>query len=115
MTVTNTTLYQLIGRELEIVDGAQSLNATDTAKISDKAAYVRAWLLDDGKVYWVDNAIPDAVALPLAQIIAGEVAPDFSRGEASDFPYTKGPRGYQLLCEHVSKRSAHEPVEAEYF
>jgi hypothetical protein len=115
MTTTNTQLYTLVGEELAIIDGNEPLGADDTDRISRRASRVRAWLIEDGKAYWADNAIPDAAALPLAMIIAGEVRDQYGRGDASPFPYTKGPRGYQLLCEHVSIRSPREAVRADYF
>lgn len=115
MTQTNTQLYTLIAEELGIIDGNEPLSADDADRIARKATLVRAWLIEDGKAYWVDNSIPDAAALPLAQIIAAQVADQFGRGASSDFPYTKGPDGYRLLSEHVSKRSAKEPVPSEFF
>ena len=114
-TITNTALYTLVGEELGIVDGNETMSADDTDRISRRASKIRAWLIEDGKAYWVDNAIPEAASLPLAMIIAGAVADQYGRGEASPFPYTKGPQGYQLLSEHVSKRSAREPVRVDYF
>lgn len=115
MTTTLTQLYTLVGEELAIIDGNEPLSADDTDRISRRAAHVRAWLIEDGKCYWSANAIPDAAALPFAMIIAGEVRDQYGRGDASPFPYTKGPRGYQLLCEHVSIRSPREAVRANYF
>lgn len=115
MSITNTELYTLVGEELGIVDGNEALSADDTDRISRRAAKVRAWLIEEGKCYWADDAIPEAAALPLAQIIAGRVAPQFGRGPASQFPYSDGPLGFQLLSEHVSKRSAREPVRVDYF
>lgn len=115
MTTTNTQLYTLVAEELGIIDGNEPLSADDADRISRRAAKVRAWLIEEGKCYWADDAIPEAASLPLAQIIAGRVAPQFGRGPESPFPYTDGPLGYQLLSEHVSKRSAREPVRADYF
>lgn len=115
MTITNTEFYQLVGEELEIIDGEQSLSANDAARIARYATKARAWLLEDGKVYWADNAIPDSVALPFAMIVAGRVASKYGRGPASSYPYADGPEGYRLLCENVSNRSANEPVKSEYF
>lgn len=115
MTQTNTQLYTLVGEELGIIDGNEPLSADDADRIARKAAPTRAWLIEDGKCYWADNAIPDAAVLPLAMIIAERVAGQFGRGAGSSFPYTDGPTGYRLLCEHVSKRSAQEPVTSEYF
>lgn len=115
MTINNVSLYELVARELGVIDGNESLSADDSARIAEKATYVRAWLLEDGKVYWVDGSIPEAVALPLAMIIAERCAPQYSRGPASEYPYTDGATGYRLLCENVSKRSANEPVKSEFF
>jgi hypothetical protein len=115
MTITNTELYTLVAEELGIVDGNEPLSADDADRISRRASKVRAWLIEDGKCYWADDAIPEASALPLAQIIAGRVAQQFGRGPGSPFPYTDGALGYQLLSEQVSKRSAREPVRVDYF
>lgn len=114
-TITNTALYTLVGEELGLIDGNEPLSADDADRISRRASKVRAWLIEDGKCYWTDNAIPEAASLPLAMIIAARVAGQFGRGPASPFPYTDGPAGYQLLSEHVSKRSAREPVRVDYF
>lgn len=115
MTTTNTQLYTLVAEELSIIDGNEPLSADDSDRISRRASRIRAWLIEEGKCYWQDNAIPDAAALPLAMIVAGEVRDQYGRGDASPFPYNKGPKGFQLLSEHVSKRSAREPVRADYF
>lgn len=115
MTKTNVELYTLVGEEIGIIDGNEPLSADDADRISRRAGMVRAWLIEEGKCYWANDAIPDAAALPLAQIIAGRVAPQYGRGPESPFPYTDGALGYQLLSEHVSKRSAREPVMANYF
>ena len=114
-TITNTELYTLVGEELGIVDGNEALSADDADRISRRASKVRAWLIEEGKCYWADDAIPEAAALPLAMIIAGRVAPQYGRGEESSFPYVDAARGYQLLSEHVSKRSTREPVRSDYF
>jgi hypothetical protein len=115
MTQTNTQLYTLVAKQLGIVDGNEALSADVAADISEIAALTRAWLIEDGKCYWADNAIPEAAAMPLAMIIAERVADQYGRGAASPFPYAGGPAGYRLLCEHVSKRSAREPVCSDYF
>lgn len=115
MTTTNLQLYTLVGEELGIVQGNEALSADDTDKISRRATRVRAWLLDEGLVYWLDDAIPDAAALPVAKILASQCAEVFGRGPTAESPYADGPAGLQLLKEHVSQRSAKEPVKAEYF
>lgn len=115
MTTTNVQLYTLAAEELGIVQGNEALDADNTDKIARRATRVRAWLLDEGLVYWLDDAIPDAAALPLAMILAGQCAEQFGRGAGAEAPYTGAAAGLQLLKEHVSQRSAKEPVRAEYF
>lgn len=115
MTTTLTQLYTLVGEELGIVQGNEALSPDDTDKISRRASRVRAWLIEEGLCYWADNAIPDAASLPFAMILAAQCAEQFGRGAGAENPYPGGQSGYQLLREHVSKRSAKEPVRAEYF
>lgn len=115
MTTTNAQLYTLVGEELGIVQGNEALSADDTDKISRRAARIRAWLIEEGLVYWDDNSIPDAAALPLAMVIAGQCAEMFGRGPSAESPYPSGSAGFQLLREHVSKRSSREPVRVDYF
>lgn len=115
MTTTNSALYTLVGEELGIVSGNEALSADDTDKISRRASKVRAWLIEEGCAYWVDDAIPDAAALPYAMVVAGQCAEIFGRGQGSEAPYSGGPAGFQLLKEHVSQHSAKERVQAEYF
>lgn len=114
MTKTNNEIYTLVAEELSLI-GVESLDADTSDKISRRAAMVRAWLIDEGLCYWVDDAIPDAAALPYAQIIAGQCAETFGRGPNSPTPYLLGDVGFKLLERHVSQRSARQPVTAEYF
>lgn len=115
MTITNTDLYTLVAEELGLISGNESLSADDTDKISRRAAKVRAWLTEEAMVYWIDDAIPDAAALPYAQIVAGQCAEMYGRGPNSSAPYLLGDIGFRALERHVSQRSAREPVQANYF
>jgi len=115
MTVSNVELYQLVGEELGIIGAGESLSADVSDMISRRAAKVRAWLIEEGIVYFIDDAIPDAAALPYAQVIAGQCAEAFGRGPNSDSPYLLGETGYRLLERHVSQRSSKEPTQSEYF
>jgi len=92
------------------LSGAETLGTTDSDKIAARAAGVRAWLSEEGLVYYPDDAIPDAVKLPLAKIVAGECATLFGRDD-----YKNGGVGYQELRQHCSKRSARQPVSSEFF
>ncbi len=115
MTITNTDLYQLVGEELGLIGAGQSLAAGDRDRIARRAEKVRAWLIEEGLVYWIDDAIPDAAALPYAQVVAGQCAEIYGRGPGSDAPYALGETGYRLLERHVSQRSSKEPVVTDYF
>ncbi len=115
MSQTNVEIYQLVAEELGIIGAGESLSADVSDVISRRADLVREWLIEEGIVYWVSDAIPDAAALPYAQVIAGQCAEAFGRGPNSDTPYLLGETGYRLLERHVSQRSAKEPVAAEYF
>lgn len=115
MSVTNTDLYQLVAEELAIVGAGESLSADVSDMISRRASKVRAWLIEEALVYWIDDAIPDAAALPYAQVVAGQCAEAFGRGPNSETPYLLGETGYRLLERHVSQRSSKEPTQSEYF
>ena len=115
MTVTNVEMYQLVAEELGIVGAGESLSADVSDMIARRAEKVRAWLVEEGIAYFVDDAIPDAAALPYAQVIAGQCAEAFGRGPNSDTPYLLGETGYRLLERHVSQRSEKGPVSTEYF
>ena len=115
MTVTNVELYQLVGEELGITGAGETLSADVSDMISRRADKVRAWLIEESLCYWVSDAIPDAAALPYAQVVAGQCAEAFGRGPNSETPYLLGETGYRLLERHVSQRSSKEPVTAEYF
>ena len=115
MTVTNTDLFRIVGEELAIIGAGETLSADVSDMISRRASKVRAWLIEEGLCFWLDDAIPDAAALPYAQVIAGQCAEAFGRGPNSDTPYLLGETGYRLLERHVSQRSSKEPVMVEYF
>lgn len=115
MTTSNTDLYQLVGEELGIIQAGETLSADVSDLISRRAARVRAWLIEEGLCFWVDDEIPDAASLPYAQVVAGQCAEAFGRGPNSDTPYLLGETGYRLLERHVSQRSEKEPVSTEYF
>jgi len=112
---TNLEIYQLVGEELAIIGAGETLSADNSDMISRRADLVRSWLVEEGLAYWVSDAIPDAAALPYAQVIAGQCAEAFGRGPNSETPYLLGETGYRLLERHVSQRSSKEPVAAEYF
>ena len=115
MSQTNVEIYQLVAEELGIIGAGESLNADVSDVISRRADLVREWLIEEGIVYWISDAIPDAAALPYAQVIAGQCAEAFGRGPNSDTPYLLGETRYRLLVRHVSQRSEKEPVSTEYF
>ncbi len=115
MTVTNVEMYQLVAEELGIIGAGESLSADVSDMIARRAAKVRSWLIEEGIVYFIDDSIPDAAALPYAQVVAGQCAEAFGRGPNSDTPYLLGETGYRLLERHVSQRSEKEPVSTEYF
>lgn len=115
MTTTNTELYQLVAEELSIIGAGESLSADVRDIIERRATKVRAWLIEEGLVYFLDDATPDAAALPYAQIIAGQCAEAFGRGPNSSAPYLMGDIGFRALERHVSQRSAKEPIKSEYF
>jgi len=115
MTITNVQIYQLVGEELGLIGPGQSLGADDADRIARRADKVRAWLIEEGLCYWLDDSIPDAAALPYAQILAGQCAEIYGRGPQSDTPYVLADAGLRLLERHVSQRSSKEPVMSEYF
>lgn len=115
MTITNNDLYVLVAEELGLIGNGQALTADDQDRIQRRAGKVRAWLIEEGMAYWIDDVIPDAAALPLAKIIAGQCAEIYGRGPGSNVPYALGEEGFRLLERHVSQRSAKEPIMADYF
>jgi len=114
MSITNNELYTLVAEELGLI-GVESLDADTSDKISRRASKVRVWLIEESLCYWLDDAIPDAAALPYAQIVAGQCAEIFGRGPNSSAPYLLGDIGFRALERHVSQRSAKEPVKSVYF
>ena len=114
MSKTNNEIYTLVAEELSLI-GVESLDADTSDKISRRAAMVRAWLIEESLCYWLDDSVPDAAALPYAQIIAGQCAEMFGRGPNSSSPYLLGDIGFRALERHVSKRSDREAVQSEYF
>lgn len=115
MSKTNLEIYQLVAEELGIIGAGETLPADNSDMISRRADLVRQWLIEESLCYWISDAIPDAAALPYAQVVAGQCAEAFGRGPNSETPYLLGETGYRLLERHVSQRSSKEPVAAEYF
>lgn len=115
MAVSDTTLRLLVAKELGLVAGAETLNANDDAKIDEYFDGVKAWLQEEGLWYWPADANPEAIKIPVAQIVAQQAAEHFGRGAGAEAPYTKGGEGFAALERHNSKRSSKEPVKANYF
>jgi hypothetical protein len=115
MTTTNTQIYTLVAEELGLISGNEALSADDQDKISRRASRIRAWLIEEGLCYWLDDVIPDAAALAYAQIVAGQCAELYGRGQNSQTPYLFGDAGFRALERHVAVRSQKEPIQAEYF
>ena len=109
MTITKAQLRTLIGRELEILPSNRSaLNAADGALVDEYIDGVRAWLIEEGNCYWSASAIPEAVKLPLAYLVAQHAAASFNK------PYSKGDAGYQLIKQHVAAHPSGEPTRADF-
>jgi hypothetical protein len=115
VTTSNVELYALVAEELGLISNGETLDANTSDMIARRETKVRAWLIEEAIAYWISDAIPDAAALPYAQVVAGQCAEAFGRGPNSDNPYLLGETGYRLLERHVSQRSSKEPVMVEYF
>ena len=115
MTITNAELRVLAAEELGIKAGTMSLTSDQDDFINRRLTPMRAWLIEEGLTYWPEDAIPDAAAIPMAKILAGQCAELFGRGPKADDPYEGGAAGYAALERHCSQRSSKEPVKAEYF
>lgn len=110
MAITKSQLRTLVGRELQILPSNRTaLNDTDAALVDEHIDGVTAWLIEEGDCYWSANAIPEAVKLWFAYMVAASAAMAF------DKEYGKGDLGYKLLKQHTSTRPSGEPTRAVYY
>lgn len=110
-TITNAQLRTLVGRELQVLPSNRTaLNATDAALVDEYHSGVRDDLIEDGNCYWADGAIPNAVKLWLAMIVAEAVKLSFGKAD-----YDRGAFGLKKLKEHCAARPSGEPTKAEYY
>jgi hypothetical protein len=112
---TNVEIYTLVGEELGLIAGNETLGQDDKDKIARRERSMRSWLIEEGLCYWPDDVVPEPAALAYAKVIAGHSADLFGRGANAENPYMGVEEGYELLRRHCSQRSSREPVKSEYF
>jgi hypothetical protein len=77
--ITKADLMARVAKTLRIVDEDEDASDSQAATIYDAIDDVRAELLEQGRCWWDENNIPQAVAGPLRVLVAFECANTFGK------------------------------------
>jgi len=97
-TITKVQLRQRVGEELKVYSPDQELAADVGARIDTSIADTRAWLKEKRLCWWGENAIPQAVVIPLVWIVAAFACTKFGkRGQGYEDGQERGRRELAAL------------------
>lgn len=114
MPRTQDELVERTLSKIGIVDALEPVSAEDGALVKKIYADVLEYLRDEGLVYWDADSIPNAVFLPLIEIMAAHTMPDFGIDDISkQSAYEQS--GLQRLKRHMAKERSAEAVRSFYY
>ena len=115
MARTRQELALSVMREMGALDASETPTADDVALI--KAAYddkLEQWR-DDDLVYWAVDEIPNAIFLPIKDIIANEVKGSFGEPMPMAEKMAMEDALTSRLRKHMARGTTGHRTEAEYF
>jgi len=112
---TQADLVARVLKELYVLEGGATPNATDDATVDEGIAEVHAELQEWRIAYWELTDIPEAVMRGLTLMVAGNVGrrfvPDMSVGECEQMREL----GMRRIREVIAMQQDHQPVPQNYF
>lgn len=116
MAWTDTEMAALILQKLEILRSGETPTSADQTLTLDVYASRMEYLRDDELVWYADNAVPDALADPLAEYMMFFVSSVFGVSQQERAEYKqRSDLGKIDLQRNAAKRSQGAAVQADYF
>ena len=111
-TITKVELREDVGEELKVYSPDQEMSADVAARIDRSIRRVRATLIEKRLCWWPENAIPEAVAIPLTWIVAAHACTKFGKaGQGYEAGDARGRAELALLKTPANV----ETVNPDYF
>ena len=111
---TRTDLKQMVGEEATIVAAGETLSAEDNDYLNRRIDAKLAFLLEEGLIpFDVEGTYPQAYMLPLARVIASEVAPGYGMDVAQAEALEQ--KGMRALRRLKAKPYFGTPTKATYY
>lgn len=116
MARTDVEMSTLILQKLSLLVAGETADTSDQTTLLTVYTSRMEYLRDDEVVWYADNAVPDAVADPLAEYMLLYVSPIFipDSGQRAEYA-ARSQLAYTQLKRHASKRSQGAPVQVDYF
>lgn len=112
---TQADLVSRVLKELYVLEGGTTPNATDDATVDEGIAEVHAELQERRIAYWDLTDIPEAVMRGLTLMVAGNVGkkfvPEMTVGECEQMREA----GMRRIREGIAMQQDHQPVPQTYF
>ena len=116
MAWTNTEMATLILQKLQILVAGETPTSADQTVTLDVYGSRMEYLRDDELVWYADNAVPDALADPLAEYMLPYVGTLFQVSQSERAEYMQRSMfAEQQLRRNAAKRSEGAAVQADYF
>lgn len=115
MAKTKIELVTATLRKLGILDARSTPNAEDADYVTTEYEAMYAFLQNDNRAYWPEDAIPLSIFQPMVRLIANEVAPAFGRGMS--LPDQEAARELLLkqIIKHVARPASGLPAKARHY
>lgn len=111
-TITKVELREDVGEELKVYSPDQEMAADVAARIDKSIRRVRAKLIELRLCWWGENAIPEAVAIPLTWIVAAHACTKLGKaGQGYEAGDERGRRELAILKTPTDITS----VQPDYF
>jgi len=116
MSQTKVDIRNLILKNMGVIAAGETASYEDAADVEEMLDLVHASLRERNIALWDLSAVPDEVALPLAQYVGGLMRDtDFATDDKKQSLAQNMVIGLQELFALTSVKSSSQPVKAEYF
>lgn len=103
---------KMVLTHLTVIDGSEDPSAEDAATMDVWIDAVRGELLEEGRCWWGEDAIPAAVTGPLTLIVASRACDSFGKAGRG---HEAKEEGGQKRLNRLRSTEERPTVQAEYF
>lgn len=112
---TQAELATQVLRDLNVIDASESADSEDSTYVMGKYASKYEELLDRELCYWPLDAIPNAIFIPVCDLVANEVRSTFGELQSPEDKLAREDTVLRQIRRHMQKRASGLPVKATYF